>query len=194
MVDRKIDIEQLRVLHAKGLTGSAIARELGADKSNVSRQLRKLNLATVRDVVLESAHKVLSKTLSAVDQLYHINEVTNKILDELTGDDQIIDRMVKAVEGSLTYEGDPVKQKEHIRRVILQVNQDKNTALKACMEIRGQLGLQLEYLKAVTDMKEVAEFQKVVLDIIGEQKPKARNAIIKRLKDRAAIRQSISIY
>jgi len=56
-------------------------------------------------------------------------------------------------------EGNPANVKEITKRV-KQIISDKNTALKACQEIRGQLSLQLEIFKTLYDMEAVAEFQK----------------------------------
>ena len=135
----------------------------------------------------------MNKNLDAIDQLQRVNQVANQLLDELTGEDQVISRMVKAVEGSLVYEENPKKQKAYIRQIILLVNQDKATALKACAEIRGQLSLQLDIFKTLYDMEAVAEFQREVLSAIGEEAPDVRNKIIRRLKESRTLRQSISV-
>jgi len=52
---RKIDIDKLKALHSKGLTLTAIAEKLGVTKGAVSKQLKKLDLAVIKNVVLESA-------------------------------------------------------------------------------------------------------------------------------------------
>ena len=70
---------------------------------------------------------------------------------------------------------------------------DKQLILKACSEIRGQLGLQLEILRSLHDFEAVAQFQSEVLQAIGEVTPDVRNRIIQRLKERRTIRQSLSI-
>ncbi len=70
---------------------------------------------------------------------------------------------------------------------------DRQVILKACGEIRKQLVLQLEIFKALYDMEAVAEFQKEVLSIIGEVEPSVRDAIVKKLKEGRALRQSVSI-
>ena len=189
----KIDRVKLSQLLKQGKTQREVAQVFGVSEGAISKAKKELNISVVKSVALESAHKVVDKNLDAIDQLQRVNQVANQLLDELTGEDQVIDRMVKAVEVSLEYEGDPISQKKYIKQVILRVNQDKNTALKACAEIRGQLSLQLDIFKTLYDMQAVAEFQKEVLTAIGEEAPNVRNRIIKRLKESRALRSAVSI-
>ena len=189
----KIDRVKLSQLLKQGKTQRQVAQVFRVTEGAISKAKKELNVSVVKSVALESAHTVVDKNLDTISQLQRVNQVANQLLDELTGEDQVIDRMVKAVEVSLEYEGDPISQKKYIRQVILRVNQDKNTALKACAEIRGQLNLQLDIFKTLYDMQAVAEFQKEVLTAIGEEAPDVRNRIIQRLKESRSLRQSISI-
>jgi hypothetical protein len=191
MTKPKVDKVKLSQMLRAGKRPKECAKFFSVTPGRISQIKKELNVNVVKSVVLENAHRVVDKNLDAVEQLQRINEVSNQLLDELTGADRVIDRMVKAVEGSLVYEGDPIKQKEHIRRVILLVNQDKNTALKACAEIRGQLKLQLEIFQTLYDMKAVQEFQEEVLTAIREVDSDVRNRIIGRLNQRRAIRAAI---
>ena len=140
----KIDKVKLNKLLRSGKSQKEIAQVFGVSEGAVSKAKQALSVQVVKSVVLENAHRVVDQNLNAVQQLYNVNRVANRLLDELTGEDKTIERMVKAVEGSLNYEGDLSKQKEHIRRIILEVNRDRLIALKACSEIRNQLKLQLE--------------------------------------------------
>ena len=187
----KIDKVKLNKLLRSGKSQKEIAQVFGVSEGAVSKAKQALSVQVVKSVVLENAHRVVDQNLNAVQQLYNVNRVANQLLDELTGEDKTINRMVKAVEGSLNYEGDLSKQKEHIRRIILKVNQDRLTALKACAEIRNQLKLQLEIFQTLYDMKAVEEFQKEVLTAIGEVSPDVRNAIVNRLSQKRAIRSAI---
>ncbi|MFH2034713.1 MAG: hypothetical protein ABIJ26_08475, partial [Candidatus Margulisiibacteriota bacterium] len=146
-----------------------------------------------KTVALEDAHRVVGHSLDAVQQLHKINEKANHLLDELTGEGRIIDRIVEVVRGSLEFDGDPKKHKQYIQGVVKQVTIDRNLAIKAMTEIRGQLVLQLDILKTLYDMEAVQEFQKEVLEAIGEIEGNVRNKIITRLKERRALRGSLSI-
>jgi transcriptional regulator with XRE-family HTH domain len=70
---------------------------------------------------------------------------------------------------------------------------DHGVTLNAMREIRGQLSLQLEIFKTLYDLEAVAEFQREVLTIIGEVDHDVREKIIQRLKERSALRGSITI-
>jgi transcriptional regulator with XRE-family HTH domain len=70
---------------------------------------------------------------------------------------------------------------------------DHAVTLNAMREIRGQLTLQLEIFKTLYDLEAVADFQREVLTIIGEVDHDVREKIIQRLKERSALRGSITI-
>ena len=185
----KIDIVKLNQMLRAGKSVKQCAEYFGVTPPAISMAKKNLSVAVVKNVALESAHKVVDKNLNAIDQLWKINEVANGLLNELTGEDRVINRMTSAIEEILSPEGDP----KQIKRLVRQISQDKETAIKACAEIRGQLKLQLEIFQALYDMKAVAEFQEEVLSAIGEVSPEVKNAIIGKLNQRRAIRQSISI-
>ena len=189
----KIDRVKLNQLLKAGKSQREVAQVFDVTEGAISKAKKELNLAVVKSVSLESAHKVVDKSLNAVEQLQAINIKANQMLNELTGEDKVIDRIVKAVEGALTYEGDPKKQAAYIRKIVKQISQDRFLALKSMSEIRGQLNLQLEIFKTLYDFKAVSEFQQEVVNIMGEVSPELRNKFIKRLKERRALRSSVSI-
>ena len=71
--------------------------------------------------------------------------------------------------------------------------QDHATAIKCMSEIRQQLGLQLEILSTLNDIKAVQDFQQSVLEAIAETSPEVRNAVIDKLHQRNALRRSLEI-
>jgi transcriptional regulator with XRE-family HTH domain len=176
-----------------GKSQKEVAQFFGVSEGAISKAKKELNVAVVKSVVLENAHRVTNKTIDAVTQLQSINEKANSMLDELMGEDKLIDRMVKAVQGAITYESEPVKQTAYIRGIVKQITEDRFLALKAMQEIRGQLTLQLDIFKTLYDLEAVAEFQREVLNTIGEVSPDVRDRIIQRLKESRALRQSVSI-
>ena len=189
----KIDKLELAQMLRGGKTQREVAQKFGVSEAAVSKVKKELKLCVVKNVALESAHQMVEHNLDAVNQLKKINEKANLMLDELTGEDKLIDRMVKAVKGALAYQSEPQKQAEHLRKIVKQVAEDRFLALKAMAEIRGQLSLQLDVLRTMYDMEAVAEFQKEVLMAIGEVAPEVRRNIITRLKERHALRDSVSL-
>lgn len=173
----KLDLDKLKALHSKGLTVTAIAKELGVTKGAVSKQLKKLNLAVIKSVALESAHKVVRKNLTAIEQLQKINSSANEILDMLMKwirGDKIALQVLKSHEE-------------------FKLKDPRELALKACGEIRGQLGLQADLFDKMYNARYTAEFQEEVLTAIGEVAPDVRKRIIGRLKERGALRSTVSI-
>ena len=73
------------------------------------------------------------------------------------------------------------------------MDQPQDVALKAMKEIRGQLKLQLEIFQALYDMTAVAEFQKEVLEAIGDVAPEVRTRIIDNLQKRRIIRSTLEL-
>jgi CheY-specific phosphatase CheX len=65
--------------------------------------------------------------------------------------------------------------------------------LKIMSEIRGQLRLQLEIFQTLYDWKAIQEFQEVVVSTIGEVSPQSKNEIVRKLKEKNALRSSVTI-
>jgi len=185
----KIDVVKLNQMLRAGKSGKQCAEYFNVTPPAISMAKKNLSVAVVKNVALENAHKVVGENIDAVQQLQKINKVANKLLNELTGEDQVINRMTSAIEAILSPEGDP----REVKRLVRQISQDKETAIKACAEIRNQLKLQLEIFQALYDMQAVAEFQREVLNAIGEVAPDVRDRIIKRLKEGRALRSAVSI-
>jgi len=189
----KRDFNELHQLVTKGKGTTEIAKYFSVTPGAVSQaKKKKLKISVVKNVALESAHKVVDKNLDAVAQLQKINRDANELLDILMrwnrGDDealQILETQVRKVRIGKGENAEIVKQ--------YKFKDPRELALKAMAEIRGQLNLQLDIFKTLYDMEAVAEFQKEVLTAIGEEAPNVRNRIIQRLKESRSLRQSISI-
>ena len=182
MPKAKIDRVKLNQMLHSGKSQKEVAQFFGVSEGAISKAKKELNINVVKNVGLETAHQVIGKGLNAVEQLTSINRVANKLLDELTGEDRLIDHIVNVVGESLELDNDPRKQRSCIKNAVIQINQDRGTALKACAEIRNQLSIQLDIFKTMCDLETVREFQLEVLSAIGEVSKETRDAIIRRLK------------
>jgi hypothetical protein len=140
---------------------------------------------------MEMAPKIIEKKLNAVEQLQKINGYANELLDLVMrwnrGEEvalQILEsqvRMVKVGQG---------KDVEWIKDY--KFKDPREIALKAMLEIRGQLGLQLEIFKTLYGLEAQQDFQEEVLNVIGEIDPNARAEILRRLNQRRLVRESFS--
>jgi len=81
MGENKIDDRKLNRLLRSGKSQREVARILGVSDSAVTQAKRRLNIAVVKDVGLESAHRVVEENLDAIGQLRRINNKANSLLD-----------------------------------------------------------------------------------------------------------------
>ena len=187
----RIDRVKLDQMIREGKPQREIAQFFRVTDGAISKAKNELKVAVVKNVALESAHKVVGKHLDTLSQLQKINEHANELLDLLMrwnrGDSealQILESQVRKVK----VKGSEEEVAEY------KFKDPRELALKAMQEIRGQLGLQLDIFKTLYDVQAVADFQREVLSAIGEVSPDVRDRIIKRLKEGRALRQSVSIH
>jgi DNA-directed RNA polymerase specialized sigma24 family protein len=164
---RKINDKVLyRLLVEEGRSQQEAAAHFGVSEAAVSKRVKALNLHLNRHVGLERAKDVADYGLDVVRQLQGINDV---IQNELSW----------AVEEAAK----PGADRKGLEQVIIDLTG----------EVRKQLRFQLEILCSLYDMRGVAEFQREVLDAIGEVSPETRQAIIRRLVERRSLRSAIAI-
>ena len=160
------------------------AQVFGVTEGAISKAVKGLNIAVVKNVALENAHKVVEKNLNTLAQLQKINAYANDLLDLLMswnkGDSEALQILESQVQ-----KGKDKGFEEEITEY--RFKDPRELALKAMAEIRGQLGLQLDIFKTLYDVEAIAEFQKEVLSAIEEVSPDVRNTIIRRLKERSAL-------
>jgi len=186
----KIDRVKLNQLLTAGKSQREVAQVFGVTEGAISKAKKELNINVVKNVALENAHKVVDKNLDAVAQLQKINHNANELLDLLMrwnrGDEtalQVLESQVRKVRVG--------KTEKFVEE--FKFKDPRELAIKAMAEIRGQLNLQLDIFRTLYDMETVAEFQREVLDAIGQVSPDTRTKIINKLKDKRALRTSIQI-
>lgn len=188
MPKAKFDRVALKEMLRAGKSQKEVAEAFGVSEAAVSKAKKELDIRVIQNVALENAHKVLDKHLDTISQLQKINENANELLDLLMrwnrGDQealQILESQVRKVK----VKGSEEEVTEY------RFKDPRELALKAMGEIRGQLALQLDMFQALYDMAAVAEFQKEVLDAIGEASPEIRDRVVENLQKRRIIRSAI---
>jgi uncharacterized radical SAM superfamily protein len=186
----KIDKVKLHRLFSSGKSQKEAAQVFGVTEGAISKVVKSLNIAVVKNVALENAHTVMKKNINALEQLQKINDHANELLDLLMrwnrGDNealQILESQVRRVK----VRGSEEEISEY------RFKDPRELALRCMAEIRGQLNLQLDIFKTLYDVEAIADFQKEVLSAIAEVSPDVRNTIIQRLKERKALRGSFTI-
>jgi len=186
----KIDKVKLHRMLSSGKSQKEAAQAFGVSSGAISKVVKNLNIGVVKNVALETAHKVMGKNLNTLEQLQKINHDANELLDLLMrwnkGDSealQILESQVRKVK----VKGSEEEITEY------RFKDPRELALRCMAEIRGQLNLQLDIFKTHYDVEAIAEFQKEVLSAIEEVSPDVRNTIIRRLKERKALRGSLTV-
>ena len=89
---QKIDEVKLSQLFRSGKSQRECAQVFSVTESAISHAKKKLNIAVIKSVSLENAHRVVDKNLNAVDQLQKINDQANKIINDLSESSDRADR------------------------------------------------------------------------------------------------------
>ena len=164
---RKVDDDTLyHLLVEEGRNQQEAAVHFGVSEAAISKRVKALNINLTRHVGLERAKTVADHGLNIVEQLQTVNDV---------------------IQTEMNWAIDEARKPGGDRKGLQQVVIDLTS------EIRKQLRFQLEILRSLYDMRGVAEFQKEVLDAIGEIAPDTRQAIIRRLVEKRALRSALSL-
>jgi uncharacterized radical SAM superfamily protein len=190
MPEPKIDKLKLYQLLSSGKSQKEAAQLFGVSKSAICKVAKNLNIGVVKNVALETAHKVVEKNINTLGQLQKINDYANDLLDLLMrwnkGDSEAL-QILESQARKVKVKGSEEEITEY------RFKDPRELALRCMAEIRGQLNLQLDIFKTLYDVEAIAEFQKEVLSAIEEVSPNVRNTIIRRLKERKALRGSLTI-
>lgn len=193
MGKQKIDLAKMGKMLLGGKSPQDCMKEFGCSEVAFYKARKKLSRPIIESLGKIPKRKRANKELqiqeeairfNVKEQLEKINKVNNQILDNLTGEKETINRMVKAVEAVLGYEKEPTQDNlKHLKATILRISQDNNTAIKASAEIRAQLSLLLDIEKQLWNIVEIKKQQEITLQIIGKVAPHVRNEIIKELRE-----------
>lgn len=154
----KVSRAKVKNLLNKGLSRVQIARELGCSRMTIHNIVKEQKLVTAKAITLgaETSVKLLDNNINAMQQLNDVNDLLKSELGRIS------ESLVSCNKGD----------KKELR----------DTQIKYLSELRKQLKLLLEIYSTTFEISQVREFQKVVMDVIGELAPEARSEIIKRLK------------
>lgn len=158
------------------------AQKVGLHRTTVSKRLKALKINGSKVVAMESAGSLVAHGVDAFAQIIKINNNANILLDTLINEDLLAKAGAQCSECGA-----------EVPRVLFDGNNNRKLAVKVMAEIRGQLSTQLNYLDSLYDMKASAEFQKAVIDSIGECDSDTKRRILDKLQSDRAIRSSVHI-
>ena len=192
MGKRKLNDKRLLGLVDEGLSLAEIARLHGISRQATSKRLIELRGKTTKAVVAKRVNEIVERKIDALEQLHKINSYANELLDLLMrwnrGDDEALQVLETQVRKIRIGKGENVEWVKEYK-----FKDPRELALRAMGEIRGQMSLQLEIFKTMSDLETIREFQAEVLTAIGETSKEVRDAIIKRLKEKRALRTSVQV-
>jgi len=172
------------------MTQTKAAKELGVSRQAVSRRLQEIRGKTTKVIVAKKVEQVIDRQFDSMDQLNRINDYTNEILDLVMawgrGDDLALQVLESQIKKKKVRVGN-----EEIEVPEFKLKDPREIALKACGEIRNQIKLQFEIFQAIYSLQEVEEFQKTVVEVLGEVSPEMRDQFVKKLMARPSVRAAL---
>ena len=187
----KIDKVRLARLLREGKSQRKCGEVFGVSESAISRARKDLGIAVAKVTVLEEGARVAQEGLDVMSQLARINERALTLLDEVSGEQKVVERLLAGVEAAFLCGDDLAKRREVIRKVVQKVSKDRFLALKAMQEIRGQLKFQFEILESIYSLQGIETFQKTVIELLGEVSPEMRMTFLRKLQEKNAIRMAV---
>ncbi len=177
MPKRKFEDTQLKKLVAKGYTVNQVASKLGVSGPAIRKRLKELEIIVSRDTCLNpaQAQRIANGTFNAADQLMKLHVSAMDILQKLESvfegdaDPAILDNIL----------GGKVAPSELYHKLL--------------GEVRKQLSLALDIYRTMADMKEVLEFQKIVIEEIKMEAPACQKRIVDRLTRERHLASSIAL-
>lgn len=101
MPNLKIDRVKLNQMLRANKPQREIAQVFGVTESAISKAKKELHITVIKNVALESAHRVVDKNLDAIDQLQKINTEANQLLDALEQTPELKLKIMAEIRGQL---------------------------------------------------------------------------------------------
>ena len=149
MAKPKVDVVKLNQMLRQGKSVKQCAKFFGVTPGAISQHKRNLNLAVVKNVALEKAHRVVSKNLDVIDQLCKINRQANCLLDDLEQKPELKLKIMAEIRGQLKLQLDifqclyDLKSVQEFQEEVLQ------TIGEASPDVRTQIINRLNKKRAV---------------------------------------------
>lgn len=185
----KIEDLELEKLMDQGLKQAEIAKHFDVSRAAVCKKIKRLSQSKTKVTVLEKAGQIVENKLDAVDQLKKINSYANELLDLLMrwnrGDNTALQVLESQIANKKIRIGKKTKWVKEYK-----FTDPRQLALRAMGEIREQLRLQMEIARTLYDVQEMKNFQEEILNVFRDVSPELREQIIRKLKERRAIRSA----
>jgi hypothetical protein len=149
MAKPKVDIRKLGQMLRAGKTVKECAKFFDVTPGAISQHKKNLNIAVVKNVALENAHRVVDKNLNAVDQLHKINKQANQLLDDLEQKPEMKLKIMAEIRGQLKLQLD-IFQCLYDMKAVQEFQQEVLTAIgEVDTDVRDQIIIKLRERQTV---------------------------------------------
>jgi hypothetical protein len=88
----RIDRVELSKMLRSGVSQVECARHFSVSEAAISKAKSELRIATIKNVALESAHKVVANTVDVMEQLNRVNREAQQIIDKFRDSPKVCDQ------------------------------------------------------------------------------------------------------
>ena len=149
MTPTKIDIIKLNQMLMSGKSVKDCAKHFSVTPSAISQAKKNLNVAVVKNVAMENAHRVVGKNLDALDQLQKINVEANRLLDELEEIPELKLKIMAEIRGQLKLQLD-IFQTLYDMKAVQEFQQEVLSAIQEVSpDVRSRIVHKLGQRRAV---------------------------------------------
>jgi hypothetical protein len=149
MAKPKVDVHKLSQMLRAGKTVKYCAKFFEVTPGAISQHKKNLNIAVVKNVALENAHRVVDKNLNTVDQLCKINKQANQLLDTLEKEPGLKLKAMAEIRGQLKLQLE-IFQCLYDMKAVQEFQQEVLTAIgEVSSDVRDQIINNLRERQAV---------------------------------------------
>lgn len=178
MGQRKIDDVKLKRMVRDGKTKNHCAQHFGVSVNAVRKRLKAMDVVVGRALVMENPETVERLTKDHFDAVEELQKIHASATDLLA-------RLEQAQRGEI-----PMEDLAHILGDRASLGE---FYLKTMGEVRKQLHLASEMSKQLYSIKEVQDFQNVVIETLKEADPAIARHVVEKLVARRALCSSLSL-
>ena len=167
MGTKKIDLAKMADILAAGKSLKDTAEFFHVSEVAIWKARKKLSTAVVKNVALESAHKIVQNDLDIMTQMRAASTVINEQLEEA--------------------------KKDILNAIGAEKRSTQQIIIKLAAEVRKQVETILHIAEAWDDHKQIAEVQAEFFAFLEELSPGARKRILDGLKRKLMLRGLLPI-
>ncbi|MGE4553718.1 MAG: hypothetical protein AB7D57_11435 [Desulfovibrionaceae bacterium] len=161
-------------------TQARAAEFFGVTAAAVSRALKRAQAAVNRDVAMRTAPVLLEAQVETGARFEALVQQAEKLLG-----------MFKLVVEGDPYDAEVLQAKDRLRRLAGPKGNLADLAVKLMGEARKQVEFWFAVQSKIFDLRQVADFQRVVMEEIGKVDPELQRRIVARLTEVQAFRSTL---